>query len=83
MSPRRLSRWLLLVLLAASVGCGTVCDDASAICGLEIANQPEECTGTTECAALCIVDWEACNVNEPTAPESECITACVEAAKGS
>lgn len=58
-----------------AVGCGTVCDDASTICGFEVA--PADCTDATGCASLCIVDWNSCDVNNADAPESKCIAACL------
>ncbi len=66
---------LAVALLAA--GCGTTCDDASTICGFETTESPTDCTGATECASLCIVDWDGCDVNNAESHESKCIAQCL------
>lgn len=77
----RSSRLLALLAVAGlSIGCGTVCDDAGTVCGFED-SIADDCSGVTECAALCIVDWGACNVNDAESPEAQCIAACLEAAE--
>ena len=70
----------LLVALSAALlsGCGTSCDDAETICGFEITEASTDCVDVTECASLCIVDRDSCNVNDPDAPESICIAHCLE-----
>lgn len=70
-----LRSFALLGVSLYALGCGTVCDDASTICGFEVA--PADCVDATECASLCIVDRDSCDVNNPDAPESKCIAACL------
>lgn len=75
---------LFALALAASMGaagCGTVCDDASTICGFETTETSTDCTGATECASLCIVDWDSCDVNDTESAESKCIAQCLAQAE--
>jgi hypothetical protein len=71
-----------LLALVAIAGCGTVCDDAATICGFDEATRPDDCAGVDECAAICVVDWDGCDVNDPETPESKCIAACLEQGEG-
>jgi hypothetical protein len=73
----------LVVAATAGLGCGTVCDDAVDVCGFEESSQPEDCSGATECASLCIVDWDSCNVNDAESAVAKCIARCLEQAEGS
>ncbi len=68
---------LVALLLPLAAGCGTVCDDAGTVCGFgdSIA---DDCSGVNECAALCIVDWDSCNVNDSESAEAQCIALCLE-----
>jgi hypothetical protein len=83
-SRQSLVRSALLAALSAcaglATGCGTVCDDAGTVCGFED-SIADDCSGVTECAALCIVDWDACNVNDAESEEAKCIAVCLEAAE--
>ncbi len=74
-------RLALLVIGLGGVGCGTVCDDASTICGFETTSSAADCVDANECASLCIVDWDSCDVNNADAPESKCIAACLTQAE--
>jgi hypothetical protein len=77
-----LRRTIALVVVALTGACGTVCDDANTICGFEADETSTECEDVTECAALCIVESEACDVNNAEAPESKCIADCVAQPEG-
>jgi hypothetical protein len=83
-SRQSLVRSALLAALSAcaglTIGCGTVCDDAGTVCGFED-SIADDCSGVTECAAECIVDWDDCDVNDPESEEAQCIAVCLEAAE--
>jgi hypothetical protein len=70
-----------LGLVIAAAGCGTVCDDAADVCGFDETTLSDDCSGVNECAAVCIVDWDACNVNDTETPESKCIASCLAQAE--
>jgi len=71
--------WLVVPAMALLAGCGDACDDAATVCGFDVEAQQQDCSGVTECASLCIVDWDSCNVNDAASPESLCIAECLEA----
>lgn len=64
------------------VGCGTVCEDAATICGFDEAQASDDCAGVEECASLCIIDRDSCEVNDPDMPESKCIADCLAQEEG-
>jgi len=66
-----------VAVVALAGGCGAVCDDANTICGFEALDASTDCADVSECAALCIVDQDACDVNNAEAPESKCIAQCL------
>ena len=67
----------MALVFALAGGCGTVCDDANTICGIEELEASTDCEDVSECASLCIVDEDACEVNNPEAPEAKCIAQCL------
>lgn len=85
--PSHLLGWLrldgvrLALALAAliSAGCGTVCGDAIEICRYDAASEPDDCSGPTECASLCVIERDACDVNNPESAVALCIADCLEA----
>ena len=71
------SRATIALMVALTGACGTVCEDADTICGFEADETSTDCEDVNECAALCIVDADACDVNNAEARESKCIAACL------
>lgn len=69
----------MMALALALAGCGTVCEDAATICGFDEAQASDDCVGVEECASLCIIDADSCDVNDPEKYESECIAQCLAA----
>jgi hypothetical protein len=71
-----------IAVLAAAVAlaaCGDVCDDATQICGFDIAETSADCSGVNECASICIVDWDSCDVNNAESKVAQCIATCLDA----
>ena len=66
----------------ALCGCGDVCDDAAQICGFDIAETSADCSDANECASICIVDRDSCDVNNADAPVAKCIAKCLEEPEG-
>jgi hypothetical protein len=59
-----------------------VCQRAYEICGVDGGGSAEvECSGTTECAARCIVDANSCEATSADSPLTMCINDCVGAAE--
>ncbi len=66
---------LAALLLYGGISCASVCDEATAICGVEIFEPEEgECTGVAECNAECIIDSDTCDVTDTDL--DDCITDC-------
>ncbi len=71
---------LIGLLGAFGVGCGNVCDDAGDVCGAGSASASGsssaevDCSGTTECAAQCIVDADSCDFTDEAL--AKCVTGC-------
>ena len=68
---------LATTLASMLAGCGTVCEDAATICGFDEAQASDDCSGVEECASLCIIDQDSCEVNDPDTAESKCIAQCL------
>lgn len=68
----------IMAFAAFATGCGDVCEDAADICGTADGGDADgaeaECSGTTECAAECIVDADSCDFTDEAL--AKCITDC-------
>lgn len=78
----RIAAALAPLVASLLVGCATYCEDAATICGFDEAQASDDCSGVEECAALCVIDGDSCDVNDAGSPESKCIAECLAAGEG-